>query len=54
MLHIHFLHQVGSSCPLGCEWNHSAIPFYPYYFSKDLVVIVGGYWVTLLWALYKP
>ena len=35
-IHIIYLHEEGSSCPLGLETKYSLIPFYPFYFIKDL------------------
>ena len=34
--HIVYLHEEGSSCPLGLETKYSLIPFYPFYAIKDL------------------
>jgi len=35
MLHLHFLHQVGSRNPMGCLNTTSDKPFYPHYYTKD-------------------
>ena len=35
-LHLVLLHEEGSSNPLGTEGDYLIIPFYPYYFLKDL------------------
>nr|AEP27469.1 cytochrome b [Liophloeus tessulatus] len=37
MIHLLFLHQTGSSNPLGTKSNLDKIPFNPYFFLKDLV-----------------
>ena len=35
-IHLIFLHEYGSSTPLGIEGKYSLIPFHPYYTVKDL------------------
>lgn len=35
--HLIFLHEEGSSCPLGLETKYTLIPFVPFYAVKDLV-----------------
>lgn len=42
LLHLLYLHQTGSSDPLGVEWSHTFIPFHPYYTIKDLVGIIAA------------
>lgn len=37
VIHLLLLHQVGSSNPIGSDKGIDDIPFYPYFFSKDLV-----------------
>lgn len=37
LLHLHFLHQVGSRNPIGCLYTGKDIPFAPHYFKKDIV-----------------
>nr|AGI04234.2 cytochrome b [Pediculus schaeffi] len=37
LIHIIFLHQEGSSNPLGLDLNSDKIYFYPYFYLKDLV-----------------
>nr|YP_008378721.1 cytochrome b [Abacion magnum]AFR77018.1 cytochrome b [Abacion magnum] len=37
MIHLLFLHQTGSSNPLGTSSNADKMPFHPYYSSKDLM-----------------
>jgi quinol-cytochrome oxidoreductase complex cytochrome b subunit len=36
IIHILLLHIEGSSNPLGVSSKHDVIPFYPYYYTKDL------------------
>lgn len=45
IIHLLFLHQTGSSNPLGLIGNHDKIPFHPYFSFKDIIgfiVILGG------------
>nr|QFK69059.1 cytochrome b [Phymatostetha signifera] len=44
MIHIFFLHQTGSSNPLGLNSNVDKIPFHPYFSIKDLL----GFTIVLL------
>nr|ATI24700.1 cytochrome b [Rhinocola aceris] len=37
MIHLVFLHESGSSNPLGTPMNNDKIPFYPYFLIKDLL-----------------
>jgi len=37
VLHLFFLHQVGSSNPLGLRLRRDKIPFHPYFRLKDLL-----------------
>lgn len=44
LVHMQFLHEVGSNNPLGVEEDGNLIPFHPYYSHKDFVgilVIIG-------------
>lgn len=36
LLHLSLLHKDGSNNPLGINSNHGFIPFYPYFYVKDL------------------
>ena len=36
IVHLALLHKVGSSSPIGSDTGVDDIPFYPYYFAKDL------------------
>ena len=36
IIHLALLHRVGSSSPIGSDTGVDDIPFYPYYFAKDL------------------
>jgi ubiquinol-cytochrome c reductase cytochrome b subunit len=39
-VHLRFLHQTGSSNPLGVDRSCELVPFYPYYVYKDLLGII--------------
>ena len=36
LIHLALLHQVGSSSPIGSDTGVDDVPFYPYFFAKDL------------------
>lgn len=36
LIHLALLHRVGSTSPIGSDTGVDDIPFYPYYFAKDL------------------
>nr|AFI23459.1 cytochrome b [Ceratocombus sp. HL-2012] len=40
MIHIMFLHQTGSSNPMGVSSNFDKIPFHPYYSIKDMMGVM--------------
>jgi len=42
MLHIIFLHQEGSSNPVGVRGGLDKIPFHPYFVLKDLVGLIAA------------
>nr|YP_009500725.1 cytochrome b [Homotoma ficus]AWU48946.1 cytochrome b [Homotoma ficus] len=44
LIHLMFLHESGSSNPLGVNMNLDKIPFYPYFLIKDLM----GYLIFML------
>nr|YP_010021597.1 cytochrome b [Paurocephala sauteri]QOL10538.1 cytochrome b [Paurocephala sauteri] len=51
MIHLIFLHDLGSSNPLGTPLNSDKIPFYPYYLIKDLL----GYFIFMFffsWIIF--
>ena len=60
IIHILFLHQTGSSNPLGINSNYEKLPFHPYYRIKDLLgfrvfFIALGYIVFFNpWTLGDP
>nr|YP_009442195.1 cytochrome b [Calophya californica]ATN42470.1 cytochrome b [Calophya californica] len=48
LVHLIFLHETGSSNPLGTPLNNDKIPFYPYFLIKDLF----GYFMFFLGFVY--
>ena len=60
MVHLLFLHQTGSSNPVGLNSNFDKIPFHPYFSIKDMVgwiVLFGGFLLLTLqdpWYLGDP
>jgi len=40
IVHIALLHRDGSNNPLGVESKSSKIPFYPYFYVKDLFSLI--------------
>jgi ubiquinol-cytochrome c reductase cytochrome b subunit len=60
VIHLIFLHETGSSNPVGINSNFDKIPFHPYFSSKDIVgwvVIFGGLVILSLkdpWLLGDP
>lgn len=39
-LHLLLLHNVGSSNPLSLEFHNDKVPFYPYFYVKDLLGVI--------------
>nr|YP_009489693.1 cytochrome b [Falcidens acutargatus]AWH02125.1 cytochrome b [Falcidens acutargatus] len=54
MVHIMFLHQSGSSNPLGVLSNSDKIPFHPYYSSKDIMGFAFAFFFLFYVSLYWP
>lgn len=59
-IHLFYLHETGSSNPLGVNRNYRKIIFYPYYLVKDflgfIVFFRGFFYICLIhpWALGDP
>lgn len=53
-LHLLFLHQTGSSNPLGLNSNFDKIPFHPYFSTKDVVRWIFLFGSFLLLTLQTP
>nr|AXS66559.1 cytochrome b [Latridiidae sp. 1 KM-2017] len=54
MIHLLFLHQTGSSNPLGTNSNSDKMPFHPYFSLKDLVGYMIMLFVLITLTLYNP
>lgn len=54
LLHLILLHQPGSSNPLGISALYDRIPFYPYFYVKDLFGFLIFCWVFSLFVIYAP
>lgn len=54
IVHILFLHQTGSSNPLGLVRNIDKVPFHPYFTFKDIVGFVFMLIALILLSLFDP
>lgn len=54
ILHIIFLHETGSSNPLGLPINSDKIPFYPYFLIKDLLGYLVFFIIFRIIILFFP
>nr|YP_010555737.1 cytochrome b [Eupelmus anpingensis]UYR45766.1 cytochrome b [Eupelmus anpingensis] len=54
IIHLFFLHESGSSNPLGINSNFFKIPFHPYYSTKDLIGFIILISLLLLLCLLNP
>lgn len=54
MVHLLFLHQTGSSNPLGVSGNQDKIPFHPYFSFKDIIGFIFILAVLTLLTLLNP
>nr|AOY39809.1 cytochrome b [Phloeotribus sp. BMNH 1047247] len=54
MIHLLYLHQTGSSNPLGIEYNIDKIPFHPYYSFKDLIGMIIMMFLLIILTLKSP
>lgn len=53
-VHLLFLHQTGSSNPLGTNSNLDKIPFHPFFSIKDLVGFIIIFWALIILVLTNP
>ena len=53
-IHLALLHKVGSNNPIGSDTKVDDIPFYPYFFSKDLFAFSCYTFVFVYFVLYFP
>lgn len=54
LIHVIFLHETGSSNPLGLKSSIEKVPFHPYFTYKDLVGISLALTILLLFTLFAP
>nr|QPA36046.1 cytochrome b [Camarochiloides weiweii] len=54
MVHLLFLHQTGSSNPLGVNSNFDKIPFHPYFSIKDLMGVMITMSMFIMLNLWEP
>nr|YP_010990144.1 cytochrome b [Polymesoda caroliniana]WOV69032.1 cytochrome b [Polymesoda caroliniana] len=54
VVHIIYLHETGSSNPLGMNSDAEGVPFHSYYTLKDLVGILLMLWFLVLICLFYP
>nr|QKY63882.1 cytochrome b [Triatoma protracta] len=54
MIHLLFLHQTGSSNPLGLQSNFDKIPFHPYFSIKDLLGVSMTLMFFIMLNLWEP
>nr|AWX92103.1 cytochrome b [Ugyops sp. APL-2018] len=54
MIHLIFLHETGSSNPLGLKNNIDKIPFHPFFTMKDILGMIMMMTMFSMMMLYKP
>nr|YP_009501916.1 cytochrome b [Freysuila caesalpiniae]AWU48920.1 cytochrome b [Freysuila caesalpiniae] len=54
LTHLIFLHETGSSNPLGTPFNNDKIPFYPYFLIKDMLGYILFFIIFSWLILYYP
>ena len=54
LIHLILLHEVGSNNPLGITLKTENIPFYPYFYTKDLFGLIILFLVFFIFVLYYP
>nr|YP_007026340.1 cytochrome b [Calliphora vicina]AFV08608.1 cytochrome b [Calliphora vicina] len=54
LIHILFLHETGSSNPMGLNSNIDKIPFHPYFTFKDIVGFIVMTMILILLVLINP
>jgi ubiquinol-cytochrome c reductase cytochrome b subunit len=54
LIHLALLHKVGSSSPIGSDTGVDDVPFYPYFFSKDLFAFSVYLLVFGIFVFYFP
>lgn len=54
LIHLVLLHEVGSNNPLGITLKTENVPFYPYFYTKDLFGIMVLFLVFFTFIFYYP
>ena len=54
LIHLILLHEVGSNNPLGITLKTENIPFYPYFYTKDLFGLMILFLVFFIFIFYYP
>lgn len=54
IIHLVLLHKVGSSSPIGSDTGVDDVPFYPYYFAKDLFAFTCFLFFFGIFLFYMP
>jgi ubiquinol-cytochrome c reductase cytochrome b subunit len=54
LVHLALLHEHGSNNPIGVESSVDKIPFYPYFYVKDLLAFFGLVTVFAVFVFYFP
>jgi len=54
VLHLSLLHADGSNNPLGVDKNLETIPFYPYFYAKDLLSFIFLLTVFSIIVFFSP
>nr|AFU50194.1 cytochrome b [Phaedon armoraciae] len=54
MIHLLYLHQMGSSNPLGVTFNIDKIPFHPYFTFKDILGMITMLFLLIMLTLSNP
>jgi quinol-cytochrome oxidoreductase complex cytochrome b subunit len=54
LIHLILLHEVGSTNPLGLTFKTENVPFYPYFYTKDLLGLMILLFVFFIFVFYYP
>ena len=54
LIHLILLHEVGSNNPLGITLKTENIPFYPYFYTKDLFGLIILFLIFFIFVFYYP
>jgi ubiquinol-cytochrome c reductase cytochrome b subunit len=53
LIHLALLHRDGSNSPIGFRYRVDDVPFYPYYFSKDLFAFLLSF-ILQVFVFFLP